>query len=227
MSYKKQKPVIFSEYEEHKQLVLHWFIVFLEDAVHIFLVTCILAGFILFPAVFLTTIIDDMKIGFTICFILIGIICITFLVIRIIRLKRVITYCRIMKKGSWMRARLDDLWVNRKIWPGYAMFYVTYVLDGKEHKGSYRCECLRVDSDLLGLRDFMVERLVHKYKIPNGTTVPIKVYNGKMIVINNDCGFYDMAHSIRRGDGERKLIYGLSRQGSYIDDTDYIQDSYW
>ena len=104
---------------------------------------------------------------------------------------------------------------------------MTYVQDGIEHKRSYRCECLRVDSGLLGLSDIWVEKLVHRYKIPEGTTVPIKVYDGKMIVINNDCGFYDMAHSRRRGIEEEKFIYGLTRQGSYIDDTNYIKNEYW
>ena len=231
MSYKKEKPVTVSEYEDHKQLVWHWILVLLDDmgqfmSVFLLVSICILE----FPFVIMEMPLDT-KGAWYYYVILISIHSISMLVVRISRLKRIITYCQVMKKGTLMRATLDDLWVYRKVWPGYAVFYVTYMQDGIQHKRSYRFECLRVDSTLLGIKNVRVDRLVHRYSIPEGTTVFIKIYKDKMIVIHNDCGFYDLAHCKRR-DADQTLrgarfVYGLNRLSSHINYTDYESEDYW
>lgn len=230
MSYKREKPVTVPEYEEYKQLVWHWVLVILDDLMQMVIFLIVLSFLIIyFPfAVFEVPI--DTKSAWYFYFAVISIVGLLLLTVRLTRLKRILTYCQVMKKGKWMNAALDDLWIYRKVWPGYAVFYVTYVQDGIEHKRSYRCECLRVDSTLLGIKNVWVERLVHRYNIPEGTTVPIKVYKEKMIVINNDCGFYDLAHCKRRETDRGRVfryVYGLTRLGSNIDDNDRVTDGYW
>lgn len=220
MSYKKKKPVTVSEYEDHKQLVRHWVFVLMDDMGQI------MSFFILLSAAILILPFDSMNMPLDtigvwyVYFILISIYGFIILVTRFFRLKRIITYCQVMKKGTLMRATLDDLWLYRRVWPGYAVFYVTYMQDGTLHKRSYRCECLRVDSTLLGIKNVRVDRSVRRYVIPEDTTVFIKTYKDKMIVVHNDCGFYDLAHCKRReedrGRGAMRYIYGLTL-GSYMD----------
>ena len=117
-----------------------------------------------------------------------------FLPLLFLRIKfqlRIIKYLRYLKKGTYQNAELtfiEDANNSMRFYIGNTYRYIFHIkYDNKVSK--CKVICTKVRPGILRLREKN-----GLYILQEKTQIPIVVYKGKVVVLQNDCGFYDIAH---------------------------------
>lgn len=172
------------EHENVIQIKKIWEKRFLENFFHI----------ILFSSVVVSYIIID---GATMISILILIIYLPIIMLKLFFPIRILIYLSVLQKGVIDSAILtlienDNLFGGRAYLGGYTYRYIFHLkLSNGENiiNKNYKVICVDINPKVLSLK-----KVDSNYVVPKDTIVPIMTYHGKIIVLQNDCGFYDLAH---------------------------------
>ena len=187
------------EYEDKHRLIKKWCLIFIYIFIQMMIIMSawVVAGlyfFSLFP-------IDSVLIKRIGIIIWCALFYIPFLYFKIMCIYRNIQYCYVYCNGTRCEGTL--LKVEEKNmnigWNKRIVLYYRYENGGNVVNAVHKVNCVDMDFSILGLR-----YVYGKYVIPEPTIIPVVVYNGKSIVIHNNCGMYDVAH-----------YNGMLRPGNY------------
>lgn len=117
-----------------------------------------------------------------------------FLPICLLRIKfqiRIFKYLKYLKKGTYQNAELSFIEDANNSMGFYLGKTYRFIFHIKYNNKACKCKvvCTKIRPELLGL--------IKKnglYIVKEKMQIPIMVYKGKAIVLQNDCGFYDIAH---------------------------------
>ena len=177
-----------TEYEDQHRLIKKWCLIFIYILIQMMIIMSawFVAGLYFF-SLFLSDSILIKRIFITIWCVLYYI---PFLYFKIMCIFRNIKYCYVYCNGIRCEGTLLKIEESLKIGCNTRIvLYYSYENNGKVVNAIHKVNCVDMDFRILGLR-----YVYGKYVIPEPTIIPVVVYNGKSIVIHNNCGMYDVAH---------------------------------
>lgn len=108
---------------------------------------------------------------------------------------RIYNYLKVIEKGDKDIAQLE-LIENANIigdrWLGYTHRYIFHFkcfVNGCWSHRKYTVVCTSVDSNVLGLK-----KNNNQYTFSDSISIPIRKNKKKIVVLQNECGFYDLVH---------------------------------
>lgn len=176
-----------------KQIKRKWKIIFLKNYIHILFV--IIVGFILFDS--LLNMFNYNKISYVLCFVISIIIILPLIMLKINLRIRAGNYLKIMEKGDVYSAHLQlienaNIMGGNNYFGGYAYRYVFHFKIKEkevERYKKYAVVCININTDILSLK-----KEGNQISVPKDTIISVVEYKKKCIVLQNDCGFFDLAH---------------------------------
>ena len=181
------------EQDNIKQIKRKWKIIFLKNYIHIFFI--IIVGFVLLDS--LLNMFNNDKNAYIICLVITIIIILPIILLKINLRIRVGNYLKIMEKGAVYTAHLQlienaNIMGSNNYFGGYAYRYVFHfkIKEKKEERyKKYAVVCIKINPEILSLR-----KMGSQIIVPKDCKIPVVEYNNKVIVLQNDCGFFDLAH---------------------------------
>lgn len=108
---------------------------------------------------------------------------------------RIYNYLKVIEKGDSDTGQLElieDANIIGDRWLGYThryIFHFRYFVNGCWSHGKYTVVCTSVNPNVLGLK-----KNNNQYVFSDSISIPISKYNKKIVVFQNECGFFDLAH---------------------------------
>ncbi|MCR5701711.1 MAG: hypothetical protein K6G76_06180 [Lachnospiraceae bacterium] len=108
---------------------------------------------------------------------------------------RVGNYLKVIKKGYRVTAKLElieDANIYRGRWLGFThrfIFHIKVFSEGVCSRTRFVVVCTKIDPEMLHIKEYN-----NQYILPEETEIPVVKYKNKAIVLQNECGFYDLAH---------------------------------
>ena len=126
--------------------------------------------------------------------------CAIFFPIIILKFKfliRIMSYLNVLKKGKFYPARLRlienaNTYMGKSYLGGYTyryIFHFSLFTENLKRDLKYTVICTKIDPNKLSLK-----QKGNQYVIQGDTVIPVMLYKKKTIVLQNDCGFFDLAH---------------------------------
>lgn len=191
------------EKEFINQTIKKWIVIFLQNQIHIIYMLFLMAAEICIIWGWFN---NDLSILLPII-IVNSIFFLPFIALKIMFPIRIFNYLKNIRKGKFNKATLcliEDANIfkinNERRYLGAHtyryFFHYKMIIDGHIVNQKSTVVCTKVDPDILGIK-----KIHGIYVVPDKTIIPIVTLKNKSIVLQNDCGFYDLAH-----DASKKII---------------------
>ena len=173
-----------------KPIKKKWKTIFIKNYVHIGFI--IIAGFDLFGA--LINMFNYAKSAYIPCIFFSVITILPIILLKINLRIRVGNYLNIIEKGIVYSADLQlienaNIMGGDNYFGGYAHRYIFHFIIKENEMKKYAVVCVKINTDILSLK-----KKGNQIICPKDTKISVVEYKNKCVVLQNDCGFFDLAH---------------------------------